>query len=206
MAIWSDFHSDVAHHVPGCPNPLLDQALCRSAAAFFRRAKVWTVWLEPITMAGSLQTYELEPPEDTDIVTIQKATLNGHELPVAAFRLLGKNPETQSQTMRERALISTDRSTVSVLLAQPAKTKLEIQVVITVSQDAKGLPDLHATFYREPIVTGALHRLLRVPGPFYNAQAAKEALQAYEEALAREQTQSFQGPLGQMPRAAVGWC
>ena len=204
MAIWSDFHSDVAHHVPGCPNPLLDQALCRSAAAFFRRAKVWTVWLEPITMAGSLQTYELEPPEDTDIVTIQKATLNGHELPVAAFRLLTKNP--QSQTMRERALISTDRSTVSVLLAQPAKTKLEIQVVITVSQDAKGLPDLHATFYREPIVTGALHRLLRVPGPFYNAQAAKEALQAFEEAIGREQTQSFQGPLGQMPRAAVGWC
>ena len=204
MAIWSDFHSDVAHHVPGCPNPLLDQALCRSAAAFFRRAKVWTVWLEPITMAGSLQTYELEPPEDTDIVTIQKATLNGHELPVAAFRLLTKNP--QSQTMRERALISTDRSTVSVLVAQPSKTKLEIQVVITVSQDAKGLPDLHATFYREPIVAGALHRLLRVPGPFYNAQAAKEALQAYEEALAREQTQSFQGPLGQMPRAAVGWC
>ena len=204
MAIWSDFHSDVAHHVPGCPNPLLDQALCRSAAAFFRRTKAWTVWLEPITMAASLQTYELEAPEDTDIVTIQKATLNGHELPVAAFRLLSKNP--QSQTMRERALISTDRSTVSVLLAQPAKTKLEIQVVITVSQDAKGLPDLHATFYREPIVAGALHRLLRVPGPFYNAQAAKEALQAYEEALAREQTQSFQGPLGQMPRAAVGWC
>ena len=204
MAIWSDFHSDVAHHVLGCPNPLLDQALCSSAAAFFRRAKVWTVWLEPITMAGSLQTYELEPPEDTDIVSLQKATLNGHELPVAAFRLLTKNP--QSQTMRERALISTDRSTVSVLMAQPAKTKLEIQVVITVSQDAKGLPDLHATFYREPIVTGALHRLLRVPGPFYNAQAAKEALQAFEEAIGREQTQSFQGPLGQMPRAAVGWC
>ncbi len=204
MAIWSDFHSDVAHHVPGCPNPLLDQALCRSAAAFFRRAKVWTVWLEPITMAGSLQTYELEPPEDTDIVTIQKATLNGHELPVAAFRLLSKNP--QSQTMRERALISTDRSTVSVLLAQPAKTKLEIQAVITVSQEARGLPDLHATFYREPIVAGALFRLHRVPGPFYNAQAAKEALQAYEQAVAREQTQSFQGPLGQMPRAAVGWC
>jgi hypothetical protein len=204
VAIWSDFHSDVAHHVPGCPNPLLDQALCRSAAAFFRRAKVWTVWLEPITMAGSLQTYELEPPEDTDIVTIQKATLNGHELPVAAFRLLSKNP--QSQTMRERALISTDRSTVSVLLAQPAKTKLEIQAVITVSQEARGLPDLHATFYREPIVAGALFRLHRVPGPFYNAQAAKEALQAYEQAVAREQTQSFQGPLGQMPRAAVGWC
>jgi N4-gp56 family major capsid protein len=70
----------------------------------------------------------------------------------------------------------------------------------------KGLPDLHATFYREPIVAGALFRLHRVPGPFYNAQAAKEAFQAYEEALAREQTQSFQGPLGQMPRAAVGWC
>ncbi|NDH32319.1 MAG: hypothetical protein EBX68_04605 [Betaproteobacteria bacterium] len=204
MAIWSDFHSDVAHHVPGCPNPLLDQALCSSAAAFFRRAKVWTVWLEPITMAGSLQTYELEPPEDTDIVTIQKATLNSHELPVAAFRLLPKSP--QSPTMRERALISTDRSTVSVLVAQPSKTKLEIQVVITVSQDAKGLPDLHATFYREPIVAGALFRLHRVPGPFYDAQAAKEALQAYEEALAHEQTQSFQGPLGQMPRAAVGWC
>ncbi|NDF50266.1 MAG: hypothetical protein EB116_09325 [Betaproteobacteria bacterium] len=204
MAIWSDFHSDVAHHVPGCPNPLLDQALCRSAAAFFRRTKAWTVWLEPITMASSLQTYELEAPEDTDIVSLQKATLNGHELPVAAFRLLTKNP--QSQTMHERALISTDRSTVSVLLAQPAKTKLEIQVVITVSQDAKGLPDLHATFYREPIVAGALHRLLRVPGPFYNAQAAKEALQAFEEAIGREQTQSFQGPLGQMPRAAVGWC
>ena len=204
MAIWSDFHSGVAHHVPGCPNPLLDQALCRSAAAFFRRAKVWTVWLEPITMASSLQTYELEAPEDTDIVSLQKATLNGHELPVAAFRLLTKNP--QSQTMRERALISTDRSTVSVLMAQPAKTKLDIQAVITVSQEAKGLPDLHATFYREPIVAGALHRLLRVPGPFYDAQAAKEALQAFEQAVAREQTQSFQGPLGQMPRAAVGWC
>ncbi len=204
MAIWSDFHSDVAHHVPGCPNPLLDQALCRSAADFFRRTKAWTVWLEPITMASSLQTYELEAPEDTDIVSLQKATLNGHELPVAAFRLLTKNP--QSQTMRERALISTDRSTVSVLMAQPAKTKLDIQAVITVSQDARGLPDLHATFYREPIVTGALHRLLRVPGPFYNAQAAKEAFQAYEEAIGREQTQSFQGPLGQMPRAAVGWC
>jgi hypothetical protein len=204
VAIWSDFHSDVAHHVPGCPNPLLDQALCRSAADFFRRTKAWTVWLEPITMASSLQTYELEAPEDTDIVSLQKATLNGHELPVAAFRLLTKNP--QSQTMRERALISTDRSTVSVLMAQPAKTKLDIQAVITVSQDARGLPDLHATFYREPIVTGALHRLLRVPGPFYNAQAAKEAFQAYEEAIGREQTQSFQGPLGQMPRAAVGWC
>ncbi|NCX62164.1 MAG: hypothetical protein EBW84_05460, partial [Betaproteobacteria bacterium] len=101
MAIWSDFHSDVAHHVPGCPNPLLDQALCRSAAAFFRRTKAWTVWLEPITMASSLQTYELEAPEDTDIVTIQKATLNSHELPVAAFRLLPKSP--QSPTMRERA-------------------------------------------------------------------------------------------------------
>jgi hypothetical protein len=204
VAIWSDFHSDVAHQVPGCPNPLLDQALCRSAADFFRRTKAWTVWLEPITMAGSLQTYELEAPEETDIVSLQKATLNGHELPLAAFRLLSKNP--QCQTMRERALISTDRSTVSVLMAQPAKTKLEIQAVITVSQEAKGLPDFHATFYREPIVAGALHRLLRIPGPFYNAQAAKEAFQAYEEALAREQTQSFQGPLGQMPRAAVGWC
>jgi len=204
MAIWSDFHSDVALHVPACPNPLIDQALCRSAAEFFKRTKAWTVWLEPITMAASLQSYELEPPEDTAIISIQKATLNGHALPVAAFRLLGKNP--QSQSLRERALISTDRSTVSVLQAQGAKTKLEIQAVITVSQDAKGLPDLHASFYREPIVAGALHRLWRVPGPFFNPQAAKDALQAFEQATAREQTQSFQGAPGQMPRAAVGWC
>jgi hypothetical protein len=95
---------------------------------------------------------------------------------------------------------------VSVLQAQGAKTKLEIQAVITVSHDAKGLPDLHATFYREPIVAGALHRLLRMPGPFFKPEAAKEALQAFEQSMAREQTQSFQGAPGQMPRAAVGWC
>jgi len=204
MARWADFHPDLRVHVPGCPEPLLDQELARAAALFFRRSKLWTAWLEPIATAGSLTTYDLEVPEDAEVVALRKATLNGQVLPLGSYRLVSNNPERGRAG--ERALISADPQAVTLLHQVPSRSVLEVEAVLTVAEGAGGIPDALANAYREAIVAGARYRLHRIPGPLYQPEAAKAAGAEFEQALASDQASGWLGRVGQVPRTRVAWC
>jgi len=204
MARWADFHPDLLVHVPGCPEPLLDQELARAAALFFRRSKLWTAWLEPIATAGSLTTYDLEVPEDAEVVALRKATLNGQVLPLGSYRLVSNNPERAPGA--ERVLLSTEPAAVTLPSVQAPKSVLDIEAVLTVAPQAKGLPDALANAYREAIVAGARYRLHRIPGPLYQPEAAKAARAEFEQALASDQASGWLGRVGQVPRTRVAWC
>lgn len=204
MARWADFHPDLLVHVPGCPEPLLDQELARAAALFFRRSKLWTAWLEPIATAGSLTTYDLEVPEDAEVVALRKATLNGQVLPLGSYRLVSNNPERAQGA--ERVLLSTEPAAVTLLSVQAPKSVLDIEAVLTVAPQAEGLPDALANAYREGIVAGARYRLHRIPGLLYQPEAAKAARAEFEQALASDQASGWLGRVGQVPRTRVAWC
>ncbi len=204
MAAWSAFYPDVLVYVPGCPDPLLDQALRDAAIEFFQRTRTWVQWLDPVVATAALRQYELDLPTGAEVVRIEQATRNGRPLEVQGFRSLPADPTLA--TGDDMALVSADR--VEIVLTQAAASRDRIQVFASLmpTRTAASLPDQLVAEYRHAIAEGAKHRLLRIPGPLSKPQAAKEAKDLFEAAVASTSVAAWRSHTNATPRATPRWC
>ncbi len=204
MANWSAFFPDLLPHVMGCPDPLAAQELRRAAAEFFRRTRAWSEWLEPVTTRANVREYDLDLPNQSDVVRVEQATLDGQPFAVGSFRECESNPARLAQT--GNGLTSLDRKTF-VLDREPAAGRLvEIRVSLMPSKNATGIDDRLYDQYADDILSGAKHRLMQLAAtPFFNPQLAVQAKAAFDAAVATRNVDAWRGHTGNTPRARPKW-
>ena len=205
MAVWSDFYPGLTSSVSGCPEPMLDFALRKAAAEFFRRTRAWTIWLAPVTTLALTRDYALTLPAGSDVVRIERAAINGSVIEILGYRDLQLDPSLHAPG--ENGVTTLDRKLITLGMDYPAGSSLEIQVALMPSKAALGITDVQFDHYSDDIAQGAKARLMLMPGqPFSNPNLGVLAKELFEHAVATKNVDSWRSHTANTPAARVRWC
>lgn len=206
MAALSTLYQDILPYVPGCPDPMLDQEIRQAARMFFARTKAWVQWLEEVFVSGALREYDLDLPTQTEIVRVQRATVDGRPVEVVGWNSLPSDLALHATGGSPQLVSSADRMTVTIGSPGAAGSKLQVQVALMPSQSAASIPDTVLLLHRDAIAEGAKYRLMRVPGPLSKPQEAEQARVLFERAIAASSVDAWRGHTNATPRSSVKWC
>jgi hypothetical protein len=201
MKTWSSFYSDVLPYVSGCPNPVMDHALRRAAQEFFSRAHVWRVWLETV-MTHGLTEYDLPLEQHSELVKIERATLNGRTIHIIAREMIPADWQTNRSGFCD-SIFTADRKLITMLPGASDGETLRIEAVLKPSNASAGVLDDHFDNYVEAISNGAKARLMMLPGVYFNPEMAGYFKSAFDAEIAKIGIQEFRSFSSALPRARI---
>ncbi len=137
------FFSHVQPQVPGCPASWINRALLMAAVEFCEDTLICRETISVGSTSGSDQIVAF-PPADTKVLSVNRVDIPG-------------------VVIEETSL---DRGRVTFTLAAPATKDQPGKVFVTLApnRSAATLPDLLFDNHFEVILSGALARLMRMPG------------------------------------------
>ncbi|MBC3906208.1 hypothetical protein [Undibacterium umbellatum] len=202
MQNWESLYRDVSPYVSGCSELELDHALLRAAQHFFSRTRVWTLWLDEINTSAGVMEYDLNLESKSELVRIERATLNAQRLTIQAEGRLPANwREYPNQAGVCQSIHTTDRKTV-VLLPPPGDgLLLQIQACLKPSNNAVGIENRFYDQYALAIATGAKSMLMLQPGmPFSNPSEGLRLESEFNGKMAAISIQNARGFSSHRPR------
>jgi len=203
--LWPSLFPEIATFAMGCPNPLLEAKLRQAAIEFLERTRAWVEWLDPATSYEGVLEYDFDLPAGTDVVRVERATLDGEPIEIVSYR--DADHDWLRQPMLEQGVLSRDLKTFCLGVSVASGALIQIQAALKPSRNATGIPDDLADKYRDDIVHGARYLVLSMPGtPFYKPDTAAVERALFEGAIASRSVQAWRGHTANTPRARVKLC
>lgn len=191
--IWSDLYSLILPHVAGCPEPMLEDALRRTAIRFCRDTHAWQEELASVYPATGITRYQLELPDGTELLSLASA--------------IQRTDPTQSGTVHWPRV-----NVFGLLHFDPApdtdKGPIEIRAILRPSRSSTGLPDRLGFGYDEALIHGALATLQEIPGrEWTNPALVAYHREKYHESVVEARTRLHKGdterPLSVRPHSFI---
>lgn len=202
MKVWSEFYADVLPSVMGCPAPVMDHNLRRAAQNFFQRTHVWTQWLDSLKTSGTAE-YNLPLEPLSELVKLQRATLNGREIAMLTPESLPADWQTSPNSVRS-GLFTRDRKTLTLFPQTSTGQLLRIEATLMPANTAIGIRDDLFDLYVDVITNGAKARIKRLSGTeFFNPGQALECDQMVNDAVGRLNIQRFRAFSSAAPRQKI---
>lgn len=170
MKAWSNFLKDVLVHVPGCPEPVAEHAIKRAAQEFLGTTRLWKKWLTDLTTVTGATEYELFLEDKSELVRLERATLNGRPIRVRTEDELPGDWQTYPACL-EDGVHTNDRKTVILLPPKEDGMVLKIEASMRPADDATGIEDHLFQVYSLQIAAGAIADLKGHTGKTYTDSA-----------------------------------
>lgn len=203
MALWDVFLPDVLVHVPDAPDPLARQALRRASRQFCRRTRAWRVWVASVL--GVAGRYAMTLPSGSQVVRIERVTLDRAPLPNVPFHWPEHDPDTYSDD-EDVGVVSADLATL--IVTGPVLTG-DVRAFLSLmpTRAATGVSDFVAERYLETIANGAASDLLRTTGAdWYDPQRAGICESVFQSGIAQACDDVTKWHSSTRPRASINWC
>lgn len=174
MAQWSDFLPHVLPFAPGCPDPVAEFNLREAARDFCARTRVWRTTLAPMTIAptAGIGPHAMPLPVDTELVRIERATMNGRLIDAVAEDALPVDWQQYPNTVRD-CIFTQDALSVMTVPAYETDRTLVLDVTLKPDYQAEDFPTHLASQYMRAIADGALSLILMQPDkPYTNLALA----------------------------------
>lgn len=194
MLPWSKFLPHLVPSAQNCSDPQAFQALRESAREFFKRTRIWREWLDATTTRAGAPDYDFEIPAGTTVVRIERARLDGREIPILSPNCASNDVGVLS---RDRVLFTLNRQ------ATPGQQVL-VEASLMPSRMAPGIPEELFEQHYQDIVQGAIARIATLP-LFRDPEMARLASLNFEAAIASKAVEAWRGSTGNTPRARVRW-
>jgi hypothetical protein len=203
MTPWSDFLPYVLPSAPGCPDPVAEFNLRLAAQEFCARTRVWRETLPNIKAlpARGIGPHFMELPDDSEIVRIERATMDGRPIDVMPADALPTDWRQYPNTIRD-CVFTLDRKEVFAVPAYEVTRVLSMEVSLKPSEAADGLSDELASLYKRDIAAGALEIILMLPA-FLNPALATVHGDKFKARIATTAIQVARGHSSFRPRARV---
>jgi hypothetical protein len=157
---WSTIHPLILPDLPGCPTPTVDSALAAAAEEFCARTHIWRETLDFEYAVKNVADYTLGAT--AVIETVLWAVLDGDVLQHIDPRYIDKRRLTD--VAKPTSFWVVNDTDVRLMPIPDDKYRMDITVAIKPSRTATGIEDWIYESYVDPIVSGAVWRLARVPG------------------------------------------
>lgn len=172
MKLWSDFYDYLAPDLPGCPLLALDFALRQSAIAFCEQSQAWSYQHPDIPVVVDTAQYSFAPPSEALVHAVNYAAFNDAEIDVNVKQGDMHIRDWRNQQGTPKFVLGGPEFLTLVPTPDVAGT-LKLIVILKPDTDATGIDDDIFSQYREPIIHGALAKLMLSPRkPYTNPQLA----------------------------------
>lgn len=191
--IWSDLYSRILPHVPGCPEPMVEDALRNVTRQFCRDTHAWHEELHKVYLVKGIARYEMELPEGTEVLSLASAVQR-------------KTPERDGTpvwpTINVFGLLYFDP------IPDPDDGPIEIRAVLQPSKAAEGAPDRIGLDYDTALIGGTVAQLQAIPNKDWsNPQMVAYHMASYDngvaEARRRRATGNTDKPLRVTPNPFI---
>lgn len=193
MSAWSAFYPWVLPHVRGCPDPLVDRALCDAAREFCARSRAWQVKADPVASDGSTRTLEFVFPTGAELVRVERATVAGEDW---AILNADGQPADADEASPEESLADTvvviDKTQYQLWPVPGSGDEIVILMALQPTVAAEGVGNVIYEQWGEGMAQGALMRLKAMPkADWSDADGAALASGAFERAVHRAANWKF---------------
>lgn len=203
MKSFDVFYPYILPEVIGCPDPVVDQAISRTAIDFCEKSLILQRDHDPITVIANVQDYDFEPPTGYLVQKIMKAWYKQNELvPFTpdqisdAFAYRRKIDGVTPNKTEPLRIFQKDERTFS-LHPWPVETVVEavtMRVALKPTRAATTVDDAIYEDWLEAIVAGALAKLQMSPGkPYSVPNAAVLNQQIYMQKLNEARQKAIRG-------------
>lgn len=195
MTPWSDFFPHVLPYAPGCPDPVAEFNLRLAAQDFCARTRCWRHALVSITTTeeAGVGPYDMPLPEDTELVRIEDATVNGRPIDVLSEDALPVDWRAYPNTVRD-CIFTNDLRTLYVVPPYTEDRVLAVNVSLKPADTAEELPEALSRLYMRHIAAGALELILAQPEkPYTNPALAMHQGGKFTAAIAKTSIQVQRG-------------
>lgn len=163
-----DFLPYVLVDVPGCPDPLVKQALLQTLHEFCRESHCWDEVQDPVTMEAGVREYSLTSPSGGKCLTVRNVWLGSRELHAVTMQELQLYlPDWRGATSSDPLYynVAIDRDSLSVYPTPDGTSTfgLVIRAVYVPSMAATTVPNFFGGRHLDAIVSGTKARLMAVP-------------------------------------------
>ena len=168
----------------------MDLELRNAAIEFFRRTRIWCVWLDPITAESGLREYDFDLPTMATVSRIEAVKVNGTPVDVASYKDAG--PLTGSTDASKGLAFGSAMGTLVMSDLYAAGALIEVQSSLVPARNAVGVEDALFEAFANEIAEGAKSRLMLLPGQaFSNDSKAGIANSKFEDAVATRSVESW---------------
>ena len=205
MASWENWMPELVLAAPNAPVPLIHMCLNRAARTFTRETRAWQEWLEPTEVTGeAFKEYSFELPQGSELLRIERASLNGRDIEIARARDMSADPWKHSRGGCTY-LVSPDLRMFTV--GSPSAGSLQVYASLLPTVRATSIPDSVGTLYHEAIREGAKAELLNTRGTdYYVPDQAAVSLAFFRQAIDSAMTDVWQSNTPSGGRGRVRWC
>jgi hypothetical protein len=196
MKTFDQFYPDLLPQVPGCPEPVADQALKRAAQRFCELTFAWRAKLDELQTSPGTDEYDLPLDRNTELVRIESAKLDGQDIAVA----------TQNDVSRHRPYVGCyDGKTLIVNPVPTAENTIVLLCSLKPGNGALGVEDFLYDRHCALIANGAAALLKRLPMKTYSSADGPMQWVDFESRCASIKLQLWRGNARNTPRAEPSW-
>ncbi len=189
---YEDFLPEVLIEVDGCPSKVAENAIRNAVIEFCQKVPVWKQELDPITTIDNIGTYDVDLPEDSQMVQVLWAKHDGTNLNPASEQeldtLLSQYRVTNWRTETGTPVLIFASSQKEVTLVRIPETGvaggLVIGAQLAPDRNSFDCPETIYEEYLELIACGAKARLMDMSTrTWYNPSGAAKELVAFNRGI-----------------------
>lgn len=168
MAALTALRPDVLPHVPGCPMPMVDDAILKAVIDFCNRSRAYRFSPADIAVVASTADYTVSDLPATTAI----AWLLAAELDDVPLDLLDPGSVPQSWATEEgaaSAAIVASETAIGLRQVPDETGTLRVRLALRPSLTATTYPDEFHNLYQEAIAAGALAKLFAQPNKPWSA-------------------------------------
>lgn len=195
---WESFYPFIQPDLPGCPKATIDITLAEAAADFCSQTRVWRVDFDQDTTVIGEDQYEIDIPPFTVIENILWVVLNSREL----YRIGDRLGERMSGVWTTRDQADESGQPVEYSFYQDQYLRLypipdaaysfHGAAVVKPSLAAKGIEKYIYETHGRVIASGALYRLMSIPGKDWtNPQLAEHHFLLFERGITQARVRDY---------------
>lgn len=212
MKAWAYWFPDLAVHVPGCPQMVMEHELRRAAQAFFTSTYAWKADQAVKPIAPLLESVVVAPDLTTqDLVRVEAAWFDGRKMaPTTAEGLDAQHMQGwHAITGAPDRYLELEPGLLRLfpLPQAAAASGLKLRLSVTPSEASTGLPDDIALRYRDQMHVGAKARLMLMPGkPWTNLDLAGVYGATFASMVATATARAAMGHVNARIPSSPSWC
>ena len=203
MATFDGLVKEVLPYVPGCPDSLVLNNLRSATIDLCEKSKAYIYDLDAITTVSGVYEYEFDQPTGTDVHQILWMTYNGDDLDPITPRSLELNyPDWRDRSALPQVYLQKDVNSFWLVPVPNATLSngILVSVALKPKRTSNNIDTKFSDSYRDGIIYGALHRLLRIPNrDWTDVGSANNYFSLFSEEVRQAELKGRGGDLG-VPR------
>tara|TARA_R110002012_G_scaffold214683_2_gene385764 strand:+ start:2442 stop:3125 length:684 start_codon:yes stop_codon:yes gene_type:complete len=203
MAAFDGLVKEILPYVPGCPDTLVLNTLRAATIDLCEKSKAYVFDLDPISTVSGVYEYDFDQPTATEVHQVLWMTYNGNDLDPITPRSLELNfPDWRDRSSIPQVYLQKNPNTFCVIPVPNATLSngLMLSVALKPTRTASSIDTTFSNQYRDGIVYGTLHRLLRIPNrDWSDINSANNYFTLFSEEVRQAELKGRGGDLG-VPR------